>query len=105
MYSLLAGSSNLGSNIAGHLGKFSIFIFIKYIHDFLGAVELELLGIRPDGSHNESAQFDNLWIASLISSLLPLIPLFLVWFLIPDFKQTGIFSKFHSSLAYLLELK
>jgi len=72
MYALLAGSSNLGSNIAGHLG----------------AVELELLGIRPDGSHNETAQFDNLWIASLISTLLPIIPLCLVWFLIPDFKQT-----------------
>jgi hypothetical protein len=72
MYALLAGSANLGLNIATHLG----------------AVELELLGIRPDGSFNETSQFDKLWIASLISSLLPLFPLIFIWFLIPDCRQT-----------------
>lgn len=43
---------------------------------------------RPNGTAGESAQFDNLWLASLISSVFPVISLILVNFLIPDVRQT-----------------
>lgn len=72
MYALLAGGSNLGYNLAEHFG----------------AVELDLLGIRPNGTANESSQFDNLWIASLIASVFPLITVVMVPYLIPDVRQT-----------------
>jgi Na+/melibiose symporter-like transporter len=71
VFGLLASSSNLGSALS----------------QFQGAFMLELLGITPNGSLNESDKFNNLWMVSLISSITPCIPLILVYFLIPDSSQ------------------
>jgi folate/biopterin transporter len=72
MFAILAGSGNLGN------------IFSQYN----GAFILHILGITPNGSVNESHKFDNLWIASIISTILPFIPLVLVKCLVPDARQT-----------------
>ncbi len=72
MYALLAGSSNLGSALA----------------QYQGAFVLDQLGIRPTGAAGEGAQFDNMWIAVLINTLLPLVPLLAIPLLIPNAAQT-----------------
>jgi folate/biopterin transporter len=72
MYALLAGCHNLGNTLSA----------------YLGAYILELLNINPAGLPNEAAQFDNLWVASLIATILPTLTLILIPFLIPDKKQT-----------------
>ena len=72
MFALLAGSSNLGNSLA----------------QYQGAWLLKLLNIKPSGMIDESAQFDNLWIASLIATLLPLVTIFFIPCLIPDKYQT-----------------
>jgi hypothetical protein len=46
-----------------------------------------LIGISPNGSPNEAAQFDCLWIAATVSAFLPLLVLPSVFFLIPDTLQ------------------
>jgi len=71
MFALLAGCHNLGNNIAANVG----------------ALMLEQLSVAPTGANNESQQFENLWIASLISSLLPLVTILLLFKLIPDARQ------------------
>ena len=73
MYALFAGSVNLGSNLANYGGAFV----------------MDYLGVKPSGALNESRQFDNLWVASLISSLAPCIPLLLLTILVPDARQVG----------------
>jgi MFS family permease len=72
VYALLAGCSNLGSSLS----------------QYQGAFVLDILGIKPIGAPGESHQFDNLWIAVLISILLPLIPIAFTFILIPDASQT-----------------
>ena len=72
MYALLAGAQNFGSNLAS----------------YAGAYVLTLLKVQPNGSINEEHQFENLWIAALISSVLPCLPLILIPYLIPDCRQT-----------------
>jgi len=73
LYAIMAGSSNLGGAFASYQGAFV----------------LEMLGVRPSGNMTgESAQFDNLWIASLISLSIQVVPLFFIHLLIPDAKQT-----------------
>ncbi len=72
-YALLAGSSNLGSALSQYQGAFL----------------LDQLGIRPTGANGEGAQFSNLWIAVLVNTLLPIVPLALIWFLIPEVGQTS----------------
>ena len=72
MFAILAGSSNLGSSLA----------------QYIGAYVLDFLHINPSGSAHESRQFENLWIASLIATLLPTVTLILIPFLIPDKYQT-----------------
>jgi len=71
MYALLAGCHNLGNSIASNLGAFM----------------LEMLSVVPTGADNESKQFENLWVASLIASVLPLITILLLFKLIPDARQ------------------
>jgi hypothetical protein len=71
MYSLLAGSSNLGGMLASYQGAFL----------------LEMLNITPSGAVGETRAFDNLWLAALISNLIPLVPLISVFWLIPDAHQ------------------
>lgn len=72
MYALLAGSANL----SGGLSNYS------------GALLLKHLGVDPNGSVDEGKQFDRLWVATAIGSVLPTFTLFLVPLLIPDMKQT-----------------
>lgn len=71
MYALLAGCHNLGSPIGQYFGAFM----------------LTQLGIQPTGAVGESHQFENLWKASLISSVLPCVAILLIPWLIPDTKQ------------------
>ena len=71
MYALLAGSSNL----CGSLSQYT------------GASLLLYLGVNPRGAIGETQQFENLWLASLISTLLPLVTIALIPFLIPDKGQ------------------
>ena len=71
MYALLAGCHNLGNTIASSWG----------------ALLLESMGVNPTGSMGESSQFDNLWKASLIASILPLITVLALFQFIPDVKQ------------------
>lgn len=70
-YALLAGSSNLGSVIA----------------DNFGALLLQVLNCEPSGSVGESAQFDNLWVAAVISTFVPLVEILALIWLLPDARQ------------------
>lgn len=72
MFALLAGCVNIGNTIA----------------DYLGAYVLEVLAVHPTGAVGESAQFTNLWKASLLATLLPAITIFLIPYLIPQARQT-----------------
>ncbi len=72
MYALLAGASNLGNALAA----------------YEGAYVLDALGVTPNGSPNEGAKFDNLWIAAVLAAMGPCVPLLFLPFLIPDARQT-----------------
>jgi len=72
MYALLAGCHNLGNTIASNCG----------------ALVLEIFNCQPSGASHESEQFKNLWVASLLSTVLPTLTLVLIPWLIPDVKQT-----------------
>ncbi|CAE7300074.1 unnamed protein product [Symbiodinium necroappetens] len=71
MYALLAGCHNLGNTIAS----------------CWGALLLEMLDVNPTGGVGESAQFENLWKASLLASLMPIITVVALFQFIPDVKQ------------------
>ncbi len=71
VYALLAGTANLGGSLAS----------------YQGAYLLDALSIRPIGAPDEQAQFDQLWIASLIDTLVRLVPILFIWFLIPNTPQ------------------
>jgi len=71
MYALLAGCHNLGNTIAANCG----------------AVMLDYLGCTPSGQVNESSKFDNLWKASVLSTILPLFTILALFWLIPDVRQ------------------
>merc|ERR1719221_1838449 len=68
MYALLAGCHNLGNTIASNCG----------------ALLLEWLGCQPGGNPGESDQFKNLWIGSVVSTVLPMLTLALMPWLIPN---------------------
>merc|ERR1719272_2441372 len=72
MYANLAACHNLGNTISNNLG----------------ALLLELMGVNPSGVGVESHQFDNLWLASLISTILPLLPVIIVPWFIPNKLNT-----------------
>jgi folate/biopterin transporter len=71
MYALLAGCHNMGGLIAGSCG----------------ALLLSWLGVKPKGEVGESAQFDNLWVAAALSTVLPLLAILILYWLIPDARQ------------------
>jgi len=71
MYALLAGCHNMGGLIAGSCG----------------ALLLSHLGVKPKGEVGESAQFDNLWVAAALSTVLPLLAILILYWLIPDARQ------------------
>lgn len=70
-YALLAGSANLGQTVAHNIG----------------AEVLQLLNVRPRGVPDEGDQFNNLWVAALLSSLLPLLSVLLTYRLLPGLRQ------------------
>jgi len=72
MYALLAGCHNLGNTISSNCG----------------AWVLSLLKCEPSGAIDEGHQFDNLWVASCLSTVMPALTLLLLPLLIPDAKQT-----------------
>jgi len=72
MYALLAGTSNLGTQIGGAVG----------------AAVLTYLGVTPRGAAGETDKFENLWIAALVSSFAPLITLAILPWMIPNALQT-----------------
>jgi hypothetical protein len=72
MYALLAGCHNLGNTIASNCG----------------ALVLQWVGCEPSGQPGESHQFDKLWVASALSTVLPMFTLVLLPWLIPDARQT-----------------
>lgn len=73
LYAIMAGSNNVGSTFSS----------------FQGAFVLDQLNIKPTGNMTgESRQFDNLYIASIISIAIQVVPLFFINILIPDVKQT-----------------
>lgn len=71
MYALLAGCANLGNAVASNVG----------------AMVLDMLGCRPMGAEGESAQFQNLWLASAIAIVLPLGTVLALSKLVPDARQ------------------
>lgn len=77
MYALLAGSANFANQLARSEGSFV----------------LCALGVEPNGSPDESAQFEHLWIAVLLAAVGPCVPLVLLPFLIPDARQTDTLLK------------
>eukprot|EP00928_Gymnodinium_smaydae_P054690 TRINITY_DN38421_c0_g1_i1.p1 TRINITY_DN38421_c0_g1~~TRINITY_DN38421_c0_g1_i1.p1 ORF type:complete len:599 (+),score=108.47 TRINITY_DN38421_c0_g1_i1:71-1798(+) len=72
MFALLAGCHNLGANLA----------------NYFGAMLLTLLGVEPKGADGEQDQFQNLWLAALISAIGPSVPLLLLPWMIPNVSQT-----------------
>lgn len=72
MYALLAGCHNLGHSIAASWSAYM----------------LTLLNVRPSGESNESAQFDNLAKASTVSVVLPMFTIILIFWLVPNKRQS-----------------
>lgn len=72
MYALLAGCHNLGMSVAA----------------YSGAALLQVLGVNPSGQPQEQAQFDNLWIAAVVSAILPVLTLAMLPWMIPNAMQT-----------------
>lgn len=72
MFANLAGCHNLGNTISQNFG----------------ALLLHQFGIEPRGDENEGSQFNNLWLAALITSGLPLLPVALVPWFIPNKLST-----------------
>lgn len=73
LYAIMAGSNNLGNAFSTYQGSFV----------------LDCLNIKPNGNTTgETMQFQNLWIASLISLSIQVVPVFFIPCLIPDTKQT-----------------
>jgi hypothetical protein len=72
MFALLAGCANIGNTIA----------------DYIGAYVLEALNVHPTGAIDEGVQFQNLWKASCIATMLPAITIMMIPYLIPSARQT-----------------
>ena len=72
MYALLAGCHNIGSSVSQSFGAFM----------------LEQLGVNPSGKAGDPEQFKNLWVAALISSLVPMVSLALIPYCVPNALQT-----------------
>eukprot|EP00808_Paulinella_micropora_P010508 g61912.t1 len=71
-FAVTAGIANLGGTSSAFGGSFLLY----------------KLGIRPTGAENEDAQFEKLWLASLIASLLPMVTILLIPYCVPEGKMT-----------------
>lgn len=83
MFALLAGMGNLGANLGNYFGAFL----------------LQLLGVQPTGAAGDEEQFQNLWLAAVVSAIAPCIPLVLVFQLIPNISQKDPIKGLTSSSA------
>jgi BT1 family len=54
----------------------------------LGAFLLERLEITPNGTNSDASKFDNLWLASIICALAPLLSILIIRRCVPDALQT-----------------
>merc|ERR1712232_288913 len=72
MYANLAGCHNLGSTFSKNFG----------------ALLMEYMGVKPSGANAESAMFSDMWKLSLLATMLPLLPVVLVPWFIPDKTST-----------------
>ncbi|CAK9058697.1 unnamed protein product [Durusdinium trenchii] len=72
MLALLAGCHNLGATLGSNFG----------------AVLLEILHVKPRGRSGDAQQFENLWMAAAISSVLLLLVALFLQYLLPDCRQT-----------------
>lgn len=72
MYANLASCHNLGNTISNNLGAYL----------------LDLTDVKPTGTQLETQKFDNLWFASLVSTLLPLFTVIAVPWFIPNKLNT-----------------
>ncbi|CAE8723588.1 unnamed protein product [Polarella glacialis] len=72
VFALVSTSFNIGSTVGANTG----------------ALLLQWLGCNPSGQENESLQFENLWVAAVVSAALQVVPLVLMLWLIPDCRQT-----------------
>lgn len=70
MFALVVACHNLGVAVASSSG----------------ALMLHFLGCNPRGSPGDAQQFENLWLASAISSLLPLISISALFWLVPNIR-------------------
>ncbi|GAB5356861.1 hypothetical protein AAMO2058_000324900 [Amorphochlora amoebiformis] len=68
MFACMAGAFTMG----GQVGT------------FLGAYLLKQLGVEPQGAVGESRQFDNLWIAEMISAVACIPPMLMMLMILPD---------------------
>mmetsp|Transcript_20799 Transcript_20799/g.58592 ORF Transcript_20799/g.58592 Transcript_20799/m.58592 type:complete len:563 (+) Transcript_20799:194-1882(+) len=71
MFALIVGCHNLGVSVASSAG----------------GMLLQALGCNPHGAPGDGEQLRRLWIASGISSLLPLLSVLLLFWLVPDGRQ------------------
>merc|ERR1719272_1877751 len=72
MYANLASCHNLGNTISNNFG----------------ALLLDVTDVKPRGVNLETHSFDNLWLASLLSTILPLLPVVIVPWMIPNKLNT-----------------
>ncbi|CAD7925222.1 unnamed protein product [Amoebophrya sp. A120] len=71
MYALLAGCHNIGNGVG----------------QIFGAYVLEALHVQPDGSKKDAGEFGNLWLASVIGTVLPMFSLVMLPYFIPNATQ------------------
>jgi len=83
MFALLAGMGNLGANLGNYFGAFL----------------LQMLSVQPTGAAGDEKQFENLWVAAVVSAIAPCIPLVLVFQLIPNISQKDPIKGLTSSSA------
>ena len=83
MYALLAGCYHLGGSVAQCFGAFL----------------LSELAVVPAGKEGEGDTFRNLWIAALISPLVPAVSMFMIPYCVPDALQTEVVLGSHPSSA------
>jgi folate/biopterin transporter len=72
MFANLAGCHNLGTTLSKNFG----------------ALLLEYMGIKPTGAADEGGMFSDLWKLSLLACLLPLLPVMLIPWFIPNKTST-----------------
>eukprot|EP00747_Dinoflagellata_sp_TGD_P071260 gnl/TRDRNA2_/TRDRNA2_156952_c1_seq3.p1 gnl/TRDRNA2_/TRDRNA2_156952_c1~~gnl/TRDRNA2_/TRDRNA2_156952_c1_seq3.p1 ORF type:complete len:442 (-),score=58.84 gnl/TRDRNA2_/TRDRNA2_156952_c1_seq3:104-1354(-) len=78
MYANLAGCHNIGNTVAQNFT----------------ALLLKGFGVQPNGSANEGEQFRHMWCVSLVGTIMPLLPVILVpWFIPNKLNNERVFDR------------